>query len=97
VKIVLEVDPFQKRPNAEILILNAAGEKVAEITVIETITRKLEFNMHLRQAETAGQYRAQAVLYYQTLPEAQEGEAIPPEQPDPMLVDRGEALFEIPA
>jgi hypothetical protein len=96
VRIVLVVDPFQKRPSAKVMILNAAGETVAEITVIEAVTRELEFNMHLRQAQTAGRYIAQAVLYYQKLPEAPEGEAPPPPPEEPMLVDRSEAVFEIP-
>lgn len=95
VRVTLEVDPFQKRPSAEVVIWNAAGDVVAEVTIIESIMRKMEFNMHLRQAEPAGSYHAQAVLYYQTLPEGDKAEPTPAGPSEPMLVDRKEHDFDI--
>ncbi len=95
VRVTLEVDPFQKRPSAEVVIWNAAGDEVAEVTVIESMIRKMEFNMHLREPAPAGTYRAQAVLYYQTMPEIDEAGPAPAGLAEPMQVDRKEHTFEI--
>lgn len=95
VRVTLEVDPFQKRPSAEVAIRNAAGEVVAEVAVIESITRKIEFNMHLRMPETAGSYCARAVLFFQTLPAVNDGEPVPAEPTGRLQVDCKESNFEI--
>jgi hypothetical protein len=95
VRVTLEIDPFQRRPSAEVVIRNAASEVVAEVMIIETMTRKMEFNMHLRSAETGGVYHAQAALYYQALPEVKEGDPAPAEMPMPEQVDQKESVFEI--
>jgi hypothetical protein len=98
VKVYLEVDPFQKRPSAQVEILNTAGDVVAEVSVIETMTRKMEFNMHLRHPELAGSYRIAVVLYYQSLPPASESTESPGENlPERIIVDAREAGFVIPA
>lgn len=95
VRVTVEVDAFQKRPSLELVIWNAMDEIVAEAMVIESISRKIECNMHLRQPEPAGIYRAQAVLYYQTLPEGKDDEPAPAEFPARQQVDMQERNFEI--
>jgi hypothetical protein len=91
----LEVDPFQKRPNAEVTITNAAGVEVAHSSILETMVRKMEFNMHLREPNPGGEYTVETVIYYQKLPA--QGD-IPAEEllPDPLIVDRRNATFSIP-
>ncbi len=100
VAVFLEVDPFQKRPNAEVTITDEAGQPVAQANVIESMTRIMEFTMHLRQTEPKGQYHVSAVLYYsEPIPEAKEPqEGIEPEPlklPASTVVDRAEATFTI--
>jgi hypothetical protein len=94
VRIYLEVDPFQKRPSADLIITNAAGDEVARANILETFTRKMEINMHLREANPGGEYSLQAVLYYQKLLPVGEQPA-PEEQPEPLIVDRGQTSFTI--
>jgi hypothetical protein len=86
----LEVDPFQKRPNIDILISNQAGKPVANASIIETMTKKMEITMHLRGAPAPGQYHVRAELYYQQ-------KSDPPEANPPIItqVDLAETIFMI--
>jgi hypothetical protein len=96
VHVYLEVDPFQKRPNAEVVILTQDSQTVAEASIIETMTRKMEFNLHLRQPELTGSYQVQVTLYYPA-PAASGGEAAA-EQPanlERLVVDAAQAEFTI--
>lgn len=96
VLVYLEVDPFQKRPSAEVEITNSEGQIVSHISVIESMSRKMEFTMHLRQGQVSGEYRLSVnVFYSDPLPEPQEGESEPPTLPEPQVVDTAEALFVI--
>jgi hypothetical protein len=93
VRVSLDVDPFQKRPSAEIEIKNPEGRTIAAVTVIESMDRKMEFNMHLREKESHGIYRLSAILYYSESEET-EGDEVPPQKI--AEVDRREITFEIP-
>jgi hypothetical protein len=64
VRIYFEVDPFQKRPSAEVVITDSQGMVAAQASVIESMVRKMEFNMHLRHDQPAGRYTVTATLYY---------------------------------
>ena len=98
IKVYLEVDPFQRHPCAEIFILNQEGKILSEVNIIETITRKMELNMHLRLNDPAGHYKIHAVLYYQQFPTAEEaGEGAASSVPERMIIDEAEKTFEIPA
>ena len=95
VKVFLEVTPFQKRPSADLVITNAQEDEVARANILETISRKMEINMHLREAQPGGEYSLQVVVYYQKLPPVGEESEVK-EQPDPLIVDRGQTNFTIP-
>ncbi len=98
VQIYLEVDPFQKRPNAEVIIRNARGEQVATASLIESMFRKMEFNMHLRGTNLEGEYIVHASLYYsEPVPEPKEGEEVPVRLPESKIIDQMETSFHIPA
>ena len=92
VSVSLEVDPFQKRPSAELEIKNQAGQTVAAVTVIESMNRKMEFNMHLREKHSGGTYQLTAILYYSKSEET-EGDEVPLQKITE--VDRQEISFEI--
>lgn len=98
VRVYLEVDPFQQRPSAAISILDRSGEVVAQVDILETVTRKMELNMHLRLPDPRGVYTLRAVLYYQKFPaskeDPQEAAAAIAER---MVIDTLETSFEIPS
>jgi hypothetical protein len=99
VKIYLEVDPFQKKPNAEIIITNTAGQEVASASIIESMVRKMELTMHLREGKPGGQYKLRATLFY-TQAEEQESENAQGETEAPprqviSVVDQAETHFEV--
>lgn len=96
VRIYLEFDPFQKRPSAELVITNSLGEAVADTSIIESMTRKLEITMHLRETDPQNPYTLAATLYYQDLPSPGEVESTQPQidQNVPLVVDRRTINFE---
>ena len=94
VRVYFEVDPFQKRPNAEIVIFDTNQDEKARLSVIETMDRKMEFTMHLRSPETIGSYSVAAVLYY-TSADQKTGEDQAPAVQKPEIIDRAITNFEI--
>jgi hypothetical protein len=64
VRISLEITPFLKRPNGEVEIVGPDGQAAARLTIIETITPRMEFTVHLRGQVPPGEYTASATVYY---------------------------------
>ncbi|HNB52841.1 MAG TPA: hypothetical protein PK530_12910 [Anaerolineales bacterium] len=100
VRVYLEITPFQKKPSAEIYLLNPAGQPAGNVSIIETIDPRLEMTLHLRGALTSGTYTARADLFYQDLPEdtadiVENGLAENYQMPAQMMVDHAEATFEV--
>jgi hypothetical protein len=95
VRVYLEVDPFQHRPSAELLIFNGQGEEVAQTNIVEAFTRKIELNMHLRESNPAGKYTLKTFLYYLQEPDAEDLES-EAEPRAPIVVDEGQFEFTIP-
>jgi hypothetical protein len=56
VRVYLEVDPFQKRPSAELNLFDSSGRQIASVDIIETMNRKIDLNVHLRGAVETGEY-----------------------------------------
>jgi len=92
VNIYLEVSPFQKRPNAEVNIINPQGGKSASASIIETMNPRMELTLHLRGENLPGEYHVSALLFYEHEP--QEGET-PPVEREKMIVDEAVAIFLI--
>ncbi|HWQ83903.1 MAG TPA: hypothetical protein VN363_05015 [Anaerolineales bacterium] len=92
VRVILEVDPFQKRPNLDILITDPAGKPAAIASIIESMTKKIEITMHLRGANHTGQYLVRAELYYRKISEAGTPD---PSPPIITQVDLAETFFTI--
>lgn len=99
VRIYLEVDPFQKRPSFELDIKDVKDNVVSHTTVIESMVRKMELNMHLRQAHPDGPYTVSAVLFYSDPIPEPGGEpdhpAEPTQLPEPRIVDHAETTFSL--
>ena len=83
VAVQVQLTPFQRRPNLHISISDAQGREVASLTAIQILQPDVGFTLHLRQADTHGQYTVAARIAY----------------PDPDLnlgvVDQAETAFEI--
>ena len=62
-RVNIEVTPFQKRPTIEVTLHNSGGDEVASTSIVEPLTWKLEFTMHLR-GEIDNPYTLDARLYY---------------------------------
>lgn len=62
-RVNLEITPFQKRPYIEVTLNDADGEEVASTSIVEPLSWKLEFTMHIR-GELRNPYTLHARLYY---------------------------------
>jgi hypothetical protein len=62
-RVNLEVTPFQKRPYIEVVLTNADGDEIASTSIVEPLSWKLEFTMHIR-GELRNPYTLNARLYY---------------------------------
>lgn len=94
-RVYLEVDPFQKRPSAELVIYDQDGDAVATASIVESISRKMSLVMHLRNPQTAGHYLLRATLQYAVFSE----EAAPDQEWKPVentVVDTAQVEFEVP-
>jgi hypothetical protein len=69
-RVNLEVTPFQKRPYLEFVLRDAADAEVASVSMVEPLTWKLEFTMHLR-GERNNPYTLEARLFYPDGPAAE--------------------------
>lgn len=96
VRVFMELTPFQKRPNVTVYAENAENRRVAEVSIIETMTRKMEFTMHLRGPVPVGDYYAHALVFYvPTQQEQESGEQLTLEQDTKTIVDRNDTKFSI--
>ena len=62
-RVNLEITPFQKRPHIEVALTNADGDEVASTSIVEPLSWKIEFTMHIR-GELRNPYKLSARLYY---------------------------------
>jgi len=105
VKVYIEVTPFLKRPSAEVLILDPDDNVVAEADIIETMARRIELTLHLRDQVPAEQYKLKVNLFYQMQEEpglpgtapAESNPGAPPEYhlPERIPVDSAETIFTL--
>lgn len=64
VDVDISLTPFQKRPNIELTIANAAGHQVAALSVVEAIQATMDFTMHLREPKPGGSYAVTMTVFY---------------------------------
>ena len=69
-RVNIEITPFQKRPHLEVTLSDADGEEIASSSIVEPLTWKLEFTMHIR-GELKNPYTVEAKLFYPDGPEAE--------------------------
>ncbi len=66
----IEMTPFQTRPYLEVTLTGADGEEAASASIVEPMSWKLEFTLHVR-GELANPYKLEAVLFYPDGPAAE--------------------------
>ena len=69
VRVDLEMTPFQRRPHIEVTLNDANGDEVASVSIVEPMSWKLEFTLHLRGAN-ASPFKLEAKLFYPEGPQA---------------------------
>lgn len=62
-RVNIEMTPFLKRPHLEVLLSDADGVEVASSSIVEPISWKIEFTMHMR-GELNNPYSLAASLFY---------------------------------
>lgn len=61
--INIEMTPFQKRPHLDVMITNCDGDEIASANIVEPMSWKIEFTMHLR-GELKNPHTLEAKLFY---------------------------------
>ena len=69
-RVNIEITPFQKRPYLEVTLSDADGDEIASSSIVEPLTWKLEFTMHIR-GELKNPYTVEAKLFYPEGPAAE--------------------------
>ena len=84
VRVNIQVTPFQKRPHIEVTLKDSDGDEIASTSIVEPMSWKMEFTMHIR-GELNNPYTLDAKLYYPDGPSAEPQtfsfDVLPP-QPD---------------
>ena len=62
-RVNIEMTPFQSRPHLEVTLKDAAGEEVASASLVEPMSWKIEFTLHIR-GELNNPYQLEARLFY---------------------------------
>lgn len=70
VRVQLELTPFAKRPHIEVTLTDVQGLEVASASIVEPMTWRLEFTLHLRGARS-GPFTLAARLFYPDGPHAE--------------------------
>lgn len=94
VRVYVETDPFQYPPNLDLTILAANGRELSSVSIIESMTRKMEMTMHLREPAIDGPCQLRVSLFYYK--EFEENEDSQPGPNEPMVVDRSLLDFTLP-
>lgn len=95
VRIYLELTPFQQRPSLDVNTVNSEGLQVSQISIIETMSCKLEFTIHLRDPNPLGKYLISAQVFYNFSETVEvENNEITPNHPT-LMVDQMQATFTI--
>lgn len=62
-RVNIEITPFQKRPHLEVSLSDADDNEIASSSIIEPLSWKIEFTMHIR-GELRNPYTLEARLFY---------------------------------
>ncbi|MBN2117460.1 MAG: hypothetical protein JW730_12865 [Anaerolineales bacterium] len=69
-RVNIEMTPFQKRPHLEVALRDANDDEIASSSIVEPLSWKIEFTMHIR-GELNNPYTLEASLFYPDGPAAE--------------------------
>lgn len=69
-RVNIEMTPFQQRPHLEVVLSDADHEEIASSSIVEPLSWKIEFTMHIR-GELNNPYTIEAKLFYPEGPAAE--------------------------
>jgi len=69
-RVYVEVTAFQQRPYIEVNLNGSNGEEIASASVIEPMSRKNVFTLHIRSPQQSGKFHLSARLYYPDKPDS---------------------------
>lgn len=95
VHIYLELDPFQKRPNIEVVINDPEGREEARVDIVGTMVRKMEFTMHIRQPNLNSLYNVLATVFYAELATEIQGSHREMELLNRKVIDTAQTTFNL--
>ena len=81
----IEMTPFQQRPHLEVILTNGNGDEIQTTSIVEPLSWKIEFTMHIR-GELMNPYTLSAKLFYPDGPSTEPQSFIfdvTPPPPDP--------------
>ena len=82
----IEMTPFQQRPHLEVILTNGNGDEIQTTSIVEPLSWKIEFTMHIR-GELHNPYTVHAKLYYPDGPSDEPRQfsfdVLPPSDPQP--------------
>jgi hypothetical protein len=64
IDVAFALTPFQRRPNIEVTIVNPEGREVSALSIVEAIDAKMNFTMHIREANPGGHYQLELRVFY---------------------------------
>ncbi len=88
VRLLIEITPFQQKPNLEIKIMTATGHEAASLSIIEAIDYKMQFTVHLKDESASGEYIAELELYYFEAEQSQQDTGSPQDGETHQLPER---------
>lgn len=75
VRITIELSPFQQRPDLTAAIFTPGGQEVAAASIVEAMTYRMTFTMHLRGVPPSGVYRLHVNVAYPEIGEVAQADA----------------------
>lgn len=68
VRVTVKMTPFSERPSLVIEAVNSVGELVAQVDVLETMTKQVSLTLHLRGPLPEPRATVRAHLYFEGSP-----------------------------
>jgi hypothetical protein len=69
-RVYIDVTAFQQRPYLEVTLCDVQGEEIASASIIEPMSRKNVFTMHIRGSQLTGEFSLSARLFYPEKPDS---------------------------
>ena len=69
-RVYLDLTAFQQRPYIDVVLHGADGKEIASVNIIEPMSRKNVFTLHVRGAQQRGSFNLSARLFYPEHPDS---------------------------